>query len=551
MAELVRSEALSEEAVAKLNEVTDDNKAKKYDRQIRLWGMQGQKRIEKAHICLLGAGPTGTETLKNLILPGIGQFTVIDGEKVTNRDLGNNFFVEISGLGASRAEETQRFLQELNSFVAVNKGIEQDPAALINSDPDFVAKYDIIVANNLPNNVIAKLSDACVKHEKVLVTLRSNGMMGIVRLFKAEHRVMEKKNDNIRWDLRLNHPWKELEDFCDGFDMEAYYADIDNKSSDFVHAPFVALLVQAVKNFRSTHNGQLPKTEEEKLSFQKQILAAGREYQHAHNFQEARDNAYLCYVPYSIPSEVRDILNDDKCNNLTADSKSYWILARALKEFIAKEGEGVYLPLPGSLPDISTFAPIYIALQKLYNAKAAQDCEAFAAHVRTLLKSIGRPEDSISEEKIKFFCKQSADLQVSRYTPVSNEFDSTKIQKENIEFWDEKGKWFLCALAAGRFQAEHGRLPGDRNTDALADYDGLKKLADEIVAEFEFEADTIPEAYLRETCRFGGSQIHTTAAYLGGVAAQEIIKILTKQWVPINNTFVYDAISGNGGSFQL
>lgn len=35
MAELVRSEALSEEAVAKLNEVTDDNKAKKYDRQIR------------------------------------------------------------------------------------------------------------------------------------------------------------------------------------------------------------------------------------------------------------------------------------------------------------------------------------------------------------------------------------------------------------------------------------------------------------------------------------------------------------------------------------
>lgn len=36
----------------------------------RLWGMHGQKRIEKAHICLLGAGPSGTETLKNLILPG-------------------------------------------------------------------------------------------------------------------------------------------------------------------------------------------------------------------------------------------------------------------------------------------------------------------------------------------------------------------------------------------------------------------------------------------------------------------------------------------------
>jgi amyloid beta precursor protein binding protein 1 len=87
--------------------------------------MHGQKRIEKAHVCLLGAGPSGTETLKNLILPGAGQFTVIDGERVTNRDLGNNFFVEISSVGMSRAEETQKFLQELNSFVPINKGIDQ------------------------------------------------------------------------------------------------------------------------------------------------------------------------------------------------------------------------------------------------------------------------------------------------------------------------------------------------------------------------------------------------------------------------------------------
>jgi len=226
-------------------------------------------------------------------------------------------------------------------------------------------------------------------------------------------------------------------------------------------------------------------------------------------------------------------------------------MARALKEFIAKEGEGVYLPLPGSLPDISTFAATYIALQKLYNAKAAKDCESFAIHVRAILKNLGRPETDISEEKLKFFCKQSADLQVSRFTPVSNEFDTSKIQKDNIEFWDEKGKWFLCDYAAGRFQAEHGRLPGDRNTDQLADFDALKKHSDAVLKEFGFEADTVPDTYLKEMCRFGGSQIHTTCAYIGGVASQEIIKVLTKQWVPINNTFIYDAISGNGGSFQL
>jgi hypothetical protein len=91
---------------------------------------------------------------------------------------------------------------------------------LVNTDPDFVSKYDVIVANNLSTATVSKLSDACVKHKKVLVTLRSNGMLGIVRLYKGEHRVVEKKSDTLRWDLRLFDPWKELEEYCMSFDME-------------------------------------------------------------------------------------------------------------------------------------------------------------------------------------------------------------------------------------------------------------------------------------------------------------------------------------------
>lgn len=57
-----------------------------------------------SHICLLGCDPVGVETLKNLVLPGIGKFTVIDNNKVTERDLGNNFFVDEENLGKDRAE---------------------------------------------------------------------------------------------------------------------------------------------------------------------------------------------------------------------------------------------------------------------------------------------------------------------------------------------------------------------------------------------------------------------------------------------------------------
>ena len=94
-------------------------KEKKYDRQLRLWAASGQQALEEASVLLLNSGPgvVGVETLKNLILPGVGNFTVVDEAKVTESDLGVNFFLEEESLGRSRAEECCKYLNELNPEV--------------------------------------------------------------------------------------------------------------------------------------------------------------------------------------------------------------------------------------------------------------------------------------------------------------------------------------------------------------------------------------------------------------------------------------------------
>mmetsp|Transcript_32728 Transcript_32728/g.52218 ORF Transcript_32728/g.52218 Transcript_32728/m.52218 type:complete len:114 (+) Transcript_32728:148-489(+) len=89
----------------------------KYDRQLRLWGADGQRRLSESHIVLLKGGPTGTETLKNLVLPGIGKFTVVDDQLVTPYDVGNNFFVTSESQGKHRAVEVCAALKELNPDV--------------------------------------------------------------------------------------------------------------------------------------------------------------------------------------------------------------------------------------------------------------------------------------------------------------------------------------------------------------------------------------------------------------------------------------------------
>lgn len=94
-------------------------KERKYDRQLRLWAASGQAALESANILLVnsGSGTAGVETLKNLILPGIGRFTIADQAAVTEEDLGVNFFLDELSLGSSRVQTTTNFLLELNPDV--------------------------------------------------------------------------------------------------------------------------------------------------------------------------------------------------------------------------------------------------------------------------------------------------------------------------------------------------------------------------------------------------------------------------------------------------
>ena len=51
------------------------------------------------------------------MLPGVGQFTILDSETVQEEDLGVNFFLSEGSLGKLRGEETTKYLEELNPDV--------------------------------------------------------------------------------------------------------------------------------------------------------------------------------------------------------------------------------------------------------------------------------------------------------------------------------------------------------------------------------------------------------------------------------------------------
>lgn len=125
--------------------MTVPDRGRRYDRQIRIWGPHGQELLEKANICVVGAGPAATETLKSLVLGGIAAFTLVDSRDVTERDLGNNFFLDAASLGKNRAEVAVALLREMNEAVR-GSYLDMGVDALVASEPSVLEGFDLVIA---------------------------------------------------------------------------------------------------------------------------------------------------------------------------------------------------------------------------------------------------------------------------------------------------------------------------------------------------------------------------------------------------------------------
>lgn len=53
----------------------------------------------------------------------------------------------------------------------------------------------------------------------------------------------------------------------------------------------------------------------------------------------------------------------------------------------------------------------------------------------------------------------------------------------------------------------------------------LKLIAVGILSELGLNGPTLSEDLVTEMCRFGGAELHPVAAFIGGVASQEVIKV--------------------------
>jgi hypothetical protein len=116
---------------------------KRYDRQIRLWGLDTQRGLVGARILVLGVNGLANEIAKNLVLAGVGHVRFQDPGCVTAADLeaGGLFSVSEAQLGVGRAEAIAATLKAMNPSVELTYSC----AAVAELSAELLQTYHFIV----------------------------------------------------------------------------------------------------------------------------------------------------------------------------------------------------------------------------------------------------------------------------------------------------------------------------------------------------------------------------------------------------------------------
>lgn len=137
-------------------------KEDRYSRQTLLpeIGLQGQKRLAKARVVVIGCGALGTHTLSFLVRAGVGSVTVVDRDVVELTNLQRQTLFAEEDVGTPKAEAARRCLRKVNSEIEMNGVVTEVTPSNVEK---LVGRATVVMdaTDNMETRYI--VNDACVR----------------------------------------------------------------------------------------------------------------------------------------------------------------------------------------------------------------------------------------------------------------------------------------------------------------------------------------------------------------------------------------------------
>jgi len=166
----------------------NDQQLLRYSRHILLpeFGVEGQERLLRARVLVIGAGGLGSPAALYLASAGVGSLTLVDGDEVDLTNLQRQILHVTGSVGRAKVESGRATIAALNPEVKVEACRERLEGARLEA---LVSGADLVL--DCSDNFATRhaVNRACVIHGKPLVSgaaIRFDGQISVFDLRRAD-----------------------------------------------------------------------------------------------------------------------------------------------------------------------------------------------------------------------------------------------------------------------------------------------------------------------------------------------------------------------------
>lgn len=143
------------------NIIIDNND--RYSRQIVLTNIQeqGQEKLARSRVVVIGCGALGTTIANNLVRAGIGHMKIVDRDIIELNNLQRQNLFDEDDIGFPKASTASKKLKKINSDVKIESFVED----VNHKNIEHIISGMDLVLDGTDNMIIRFLiNDACIKH---------------------------------------------------------------------------------------------------------------------------------------------------------------------------------------------------------------------------------------------------------------------------------------------------------------------------------------------------------------------------------------------------
>lgn len=178
-----------------------ENEKERYSRHLILdkIGEEGQEKIKKAKVLVVGAGGLGSPALLYLAAAGTGHIGIIDDDVVSESNLQRQVLYDTGCVGKAKVAIAARKLRDLNPALRVSTYQQR---LLPENAENIICEYDVVI--DATDNLLSRytINDACVKCGKPFVYGSICEFDGQISVFNYDHgptyRDLYEYNDSVK-----------------------------------------------------------------------------------------------------------------------------------------------------------------------------------------------------------------------------------------------------------------------------------------------------------------------------------------------------------------